>query len=58
MRYLIKWKSDITYYTFHNFFRNVIIPIKLVLNEDQNHYYYNILLKKYSYQLPKNNNNK
>ena len=31
----------------------VIILIKSVLNEDQNHYYYNIFLEKCSYQLPK-----
>ena len=32
--------------------RNMIIHIKSVLNKDQNHYYYNILLE-YSYQLAK-----
>ena len=32
---------------------NVIIFIKLVLNKDENHYYYNIFLEKCSYQLAK-----
>ena len=32
---------------------NVIILIKLVLNEDKNHYCYNIFLEKCSYQLAK-----
>ena len=36
--------------TLHSF----IIPIKLVLNEDKNHYYYKIFLEKFSYQLAKN----
>ena len=31
---------------------NVIILIKSVFNKYQNHYYYNILLEKCSYQLP------
>ena len=30
---------------------NVIILIKSVLNKDQNHYYYNIFLEKFSYKL-------
>ena len=32
---------------------DVIIHIKPVLNKDQNHYYYNILLEKCSYELAK-----
>ena len=32
---------------------NVIILIKSVLNKNKNHYYYNIFLKKCSYQLAK-----
>ena len=32
---------------------NVIILIKLVFSKDQNHYYYNIFLEKFSYQLAK-----
>ena len=32
---------------------NIIILIKSVLNKDQNHYCYNIFLRKYSYQLAK-----
>ena len=39
-------------------FGNVVIHIKLVRNKEQNHYYCNIFLEKYSYQIPKNNNNK
>ena len=34
---------------------NVIILIKSVLNEYQNHYYYNMLLEKCLYQLEKKN---
>ena len=34
---------------------NVIILIKSVFNKDKNNYYYNVFLKKCSYQLPKNN---
>ena len=37
---------------------NVLILIKSVFDKNQNHYYYNIFLKKSSYQLPKNNDNK
>ena len=33
---------------------NVIIHIKSVLNKDQDHYYYSILLEKCSYELAKN----
>ena len=40
-------------FTFHN----VIILIKSVFIKDKNSYYYNILLEKCSYQLPKNNDN-
>ena len=36
-------------FTWHN----VLIPIKSVLNKDQNHYYYTIFLEKCSYQLAK-----
>ena len=36
----------------------VLILIKSVFDKNQNHYYYNIFLKKSSYQLPKNNDNK
>ena len=32
---------------------NVIIHIKSVLNKDKNHYYYNVLLEKCSYQSAK-----
>ena len=32
---------------------NAIICIKLVFNKDQNHYYYDRFLEKYSYQLAK-----
>ena len=32
---------------------NEIILIKSVFNKDQNHYYYNIFLEKYSYQSAK-----
>ena len=32
---------------------NVIILTKSVLNEDKNHYHYNIFLEKFSYQLAK-----
>ena len=32
---------------------NVIVNVKSVLKEDQNHYYYNIFLEKYSNQLAK-----
>ena len=39
-------------------FHNVIIHIKSVWNKDQNYYYYDIFLEKYSYQFPKNNDNK
>ena len=39
-------------------FHDVIIHIKSVWNKDQNHYYYNISLKKFYYQLPKNNDKK
>ena len=35
-------------------FHNVIIHMKSVFNEDQNHYYCNIFLEKSSYQLTKN----
>ena len=31
--------------------QNVIILIKSILNEDKNHYYYEILLEKFLYQL-------
>ena len=34
-------------------FHNVIINIKSVLTKDKNHYYYNIFLEKWSYQLVK-----
>ena len=34
-------------------FHNVIIYIKSVWRKDQSHYYYNVFLEKYSYQLPK-----
>ena len=34
--------------------QNVIIDIKSVWNKDQNHYYDNVVIKKCSYQLPKN----
>ena len=37
---------------------NVIIVTKSVLNENQNHYYYNIFLEKCLCQLPKSNDNK
>ena len=40
--------------TFHNF----VIHIVSVWNKDQNYDYYNIFLEKFSYQLPKNNDNK
>ena len=40
-------------FTFHN----VIRLIKSVFIKDKNSYYYNILLEKCSYQLPKNNDN-
>ena len=36
-------------------FHNVIIHIKSVWNKDPNNCYYNILLEKYSYELPKDN---
>ena len=36
---------------------NVIIVFKLVFIKNQNHCYYNIFLKKCSYQLPKNDDN-
>ena len=36
---------------------HVLIHIKSVLNKDQNHYYYNIFLKKCSFQLAKKNGN-
>ena len=39
-------------------FHHVTVLIKLVLNKDHNHYYYNIYLEKCFYQLPKNNDNK
>ena len=64
IRYLIGVKRVITYVISHNYIKiNVdshdisqfIMHIQLVLNKDQNHYYYNILLEKGSYQLPKNN---
>ena len=32
---------------------NVIIHIKLVLNQGKNYYYYKVFLEKYSYQLAK-----
>ena len=35
-------------------FHNVIIHIKLFWDKDQNHYYYDTFLEKYSYQLPLN----
>ena len=34
-------------------FHNVIILIQSAFNKNKNHYYYNIVLGKYSYQLPK-----
>ena len=37
---------------------NVLIFIKSVLNKNQNHNYYNILLEKCSFKLLKNNNDK
>ena len=48
IRYLISEKSGITYILL---LYNFIIFIKSVLNKDQNHYYYNLLLGKCSYQL-------
>ena len=38
--------------------RDVIILIKPIFNNNQNHYQYNIFLEKCLYQLPKNNDNK
>ena len=32
---------------------NVVILIKTVLNKDKNHFYYKIILEKFSYQLAK-----
>ena len=34
-------------------FHNAIIVIKSVWNKDKNSYYYNIILEKASYELPK-----
>ena len=39
-------------------FHNAIILIKSVWKKDQNHCYYNMSLKKCSYQLSKNNDSK
>ena len=63
MRYIIRVNSGITYIISHNYanslplekktFRNVIILIKSVFNNDKNNYYYNIFLEKTSSELPK-----
>ena len=37
---------------------NVVILIKSVFNKNQNPYYYNVILERWSHRLPKNNNNK
>ena len=45
------WKKALT-------FHNVIIHNTSVWNKDQNHYYYEIFLRKCSYHLSANNDNK
>ena len=66
MNTLLVKKSSITYVFSHYYakikvdslplekaliLQNFITHIKSVLNKDQNHYYYNRFLEKYSYQL-------
>ena len=65
IRYLIEVKRGITYVFSNNYarikfdsydsltFHNFIIHIKSVLNNDQNHYYYNIFSKKVHIDYPK-----
>ena len=71
VRYLTSQKIGIIYVIIYNYARikidsyektlplhNVIILIKSVFNKNKNHYYYDIFLRKISYQLLENIDNK